>query len=485
MPVRITCPTCNSSYAIDDNLRGKRIVCRQCSKPMQIPGPSAVVKPPQPAQNASQSKPAVNGSKPKPAPAKAVAAPAQKTAPAGERPTARAASAECGSPRQLKKRPAKARGNLPILLFVGGGLAALFVLLIGAIGVVVVLTWKPATQPIPTAHVVKRPELKAPADVNAVEDQPVVQQPPDHPPEAKVTPTPNPKSAPPPPQDPPKSVVEDKPNPPSTGGGGQANGQILALKPYWGARPMTLKTNAKIKRTTPDSPDLDFTMSENVAIAETMVAQRQGLVELRMRCQSYLTSMPQKFVIPNGEGMLNQSVPEIRFIHDDLLIDAKNMVTKNAIDLSMLVTMKAPAKVQTDLTELNNQIQKSLESLSVPLPGRPVQPGETWKAKRPMPIQINELGSSAMIDVIFTFQGVEQHLGRLQGVIAIAGLARDKVSGGTLTGKITGSAYFDLTACQFSEVHVKGDVVVSDGKRGQKAACHWTESWSVCWARNC
>ena len=37
MPIQITCPACKSKYTISDDLRGKKIRCRQCDKPLLVP----------------------------------------------------------------------------------------------------------------------------------------------------------------------------------------------------------------------------------------------------------------------------------------------------------------------------------------------------------------------------------------------------------------------------------------------------------------
>src|SRR5215208_164853 len=37
MSLRITCPACKISYTVDDELRGKKIRCRECDKPLNIP----------------------------------------------------------------------------------------------------------------------------------------------------------------------------------------------------------------------------------------------------------------------------------------------------------------------------------------------------------------------------------------------------------------------------------------------------------------
>jgi hypothetical protein len=38
MPIRITCPSCKAAYPIANELRGKRIRCRECDRPLVIPG---------------------------------------------------------------------------------------------------------------------------------------------------------------------------------------------------------------------------------------------------------------------------------------------------------------------------------------------------------------------------------------------------------------------------------------------------------------
>lgn len=40
MALRITCPSCQASYNVGDDARGKRIACRECGEPMRIPGSS-------------------------------------------------------------------------------------------------------------------------------------------------------------------------------------------------------------------------------------------------------------------------------------------------------------------------------------------------------------------------------------------------------------------------------------------------------------
>src|SRR5437763_1613920 len=37
MPIQISCPGCKASYAVDDELGGKKIRCRKCEAPVAVP----------------------------------------------------------------------------------------------------------------------------------------------------------------------------------------------------------------------------------------------------------------------------------------------------------------------------------------------------------------------------------------------------------------------------------------------------------------
>ncbi len=41
MPIRVTCPSCDSSYPVDDSQRGKTVRCRECAAPIGVPAAAA------------------------------------------------------------------------------------------------------------------------------------------------------------------------------------------------------------------------------------------------------------------------------------------------------------------------------------------------------------------------------------------------------------------------------------------------------------
>ena len=111
-------------------------------------------------------------------------------------------------------------------------------------------------------------------------------------------------------------------------------------------------------------PDLDFNIRVNAKMTETMVAQRQGGADMRMRYMRYEIGVPTKLMSPNEGDRIKRMVQLIGIVHADLMIDDNNNLKKNTVDLG-----KSPNDARADLKDLHQQIQESLESLSVPLPG--------------------------------------------------------------------------------------------------------------------
>ena len=37
MSVRVTCPKCDASFAVDDKMRGKKVYCKKCERPILVP----------------------------------------------------------------------------------------------------------------------------------------------------------------------------------------------------------------------------------------------------------------------------------------------------------------------------------------------------------------------------------------------------------------------------------------------------------------
>ena len=236
---------------------------------------------------------------------------------------------------------------------------------------------------------------------------------------------------------------------------------LLVLKHYWGARPLILSSSAKIKLISAAAPEVDFTMNTKATMTETMVSQRESLADLRMRYLKYDVGLPTELMTPQNDAQIKRAIQMIGAVHADLTVDDKNNLKKNTVDVSLV---KQP--FQKELTDLHGQLQQSMEMLSVPLPGRTVKPGETWTAKRPLMVFTGQRGDKTTMDVTYTFQGVRQQNGQSKGVVTMVGQAKGRpvAVGFSVTGRVTGTAYLDLTAFQVSSAVVHTKVNMGDNK---------------------
>jgi S1-C subfamily serine protease len=121
MAVRITCPSCKVSYPVDDEVRGKRILCIHCDRPLQVPAASAKAAAPTAPVKAAPPAP--------PAPKHAVQ-------PARAKPAPRPVTAAEDEDEPRVRRAAPPKGGISPLIFVGCGVVVLLVLVGGAVAVV-------------------------------------------------------------------------------------------------------------------------------------------------------------------------------------------------------------------------------------------------------------------------------------------------------------------------------------------------------------
>jgi S1-C subfamily serine protease len=122
MPVRITCPSCQISYPVDDALRGKRVLCIHCDRPMQIPAAASKAAPPSPVKAAPAVQPALKNA----------------VRPAKVKPASRAVTPLDDDPDEPRgrRRAAPAKRSIAPLVWVGCGALVLLVLVGGAAAVI-------------------------------------------------------------------------------------------------------------------------------------------------------------------------------------------------------------------------------------------------------------------------------------------------------------------------------------------------------------
>ena len=104
-----------------------------------------------------------------------------------------------------------------------------------------------------------------------------------------------------------------------------------------------------------------------------------------------------------------------------------------------------PQESKGVLAAITEQIIDCVDALSVPLPGKLVQPLETWKAKRVIWVGPPEVSVPVQADLQYTFMGSRTLKGRPEGTIDIQGTLGKHPKGKLdVSGTVSGEAVFDL-----------------------------------------
>jgi S1-C subfamily serine protease len=162
---------------------------------------------------------------------------------------------------------------------------------------------------------------------------------------------------------------------------------------------------------------------------------------------------------------LQHVAPNVKFLACNRAVDGRGAVKKDLVDANQL--QPAPPALQPEFIAFGDQMVKFLQGLEVALPGEEVQPGQTWKASRPLPIDptwrvLGVLPSplwgaaeSESVDVKFTYAGVRTVNGVEQAVLNLEGetVAQPGRSGGA-RGRLSGTAVLDLATGQVVEEEV-------------------------------
>jgi predicted Zn finger-like uncharacterized protein len=157
--------------------------------------------------------------------------------------------------------------------------------------------------------------------------------------------------------------------------------------------------------------------------------------------------------------------PNMPFLASTRIVDGQGTSTKDDVDSNLI--QSAPIQDRRDLFAYGEQLEKFLQGLEVALPDKQVQPGETWKARRPLPyddtwkvmgvlpLPIWASVESDSLEVTYTYAGLRTVNGAEQAVINFKGKAvqqpgRPVGSGGLLSG----TAVVDLATGQVVEEEV-------------------------------
>ncbi len=155
---------------------------------------------------------------------------------------------------------------------------------------------------------------------------------------------------------------------------------------------------------------------------------------------------------------LRYIVPNLKVLADNLVVDPQG--TTQQYGFSMQVK-DADAPAKPHLLAFQQDVERFLQALDVPLPGKEVQPGETWSALRPLPIdgtwkamgflvpQVWAVAENESVDVTYTYEGLR---GADRAVIRFRGQQVPQPSGLSAPAvPVTGLAVVDLPTGQVVE----------------------------------
>lgn len=141
----------------------------------------------------------------------------------------------------------------------------------------------------------------------------------------------------------------------------------------------------------------------------------------------------------------------MRLVGEVLTVDSQGNPVANDADYS-----RVPEDRRHEVVGFHELIQESLEALAITLPNKMVVPGETWKARRPLPFDRAGRLQSGAVDVTYTYEGSKERKGYHVAQVSVEGLAHGP-SGReqAVRGELYGYALVDLATGQVLRAEVE------------------------------
>jgi S1-C subfamily serine protease len=202
---------------------------------------------------------------------------------------------------------------------------------------------------------------------------------------------------------------------------------------------------------------IDGQLAENTRTVDNKGTAAIRLDYLKMNMDVTMDGKPS-----NSNNRMQQSLPFLKDMIGDLRIDRQGNVLENKLDVT-----KVPQNARDGLTNVGDQVQQTIEALTVPLPGNEVKPGQTWTAQRSLPIDTAGKYDTGIMDMKYTYLGVRSRNGRDEAVISLSGTVRAR-QGVTqyISGKTNGTAVVDvatgLVTLAIASVDVDLDMTVNN-----------------------
>jgi hypothetical protein len=131
-----------------------------------------------------------------------------------------------------------------------------------------------------------------------------------------------------------------------------------------------------------------------------------------------------------------------------------------------------PKDTRDALGDVSDQVLETLELLSVPLPDRKLEAGQTWKAHRDFQIGSGMIAVAAQGELVYTYRGVQVRGGKEVVLVRIEGTVKGRRGAGAdVGGSVTGGAVIDpeTGVVLHADAAVKADVDFAMARKPAKA----------------
>lgn len=205
---------------------------------------------------------------------------------------------------------------------------------------------------------------------------------------------------------------------------------------------------------------LDGQLAEN-----TRTVDNQGTAAIRLDYVKMSMDVTMDGKPSNSNNRMQQALQSLGQMNGDIRIDKQGNVLENKLDLT-----KVPAGARDGLSNVGDQVQQTLETLTIPLPGNMVNPGQSWNAQRSLPIDAAGKYDAGIIDMKYTYLGVRSRNGREEAVVSINGVVRARQGVKQyISGKTHGSAVIDIATGLVTQAMATVEVDLDLALNGQPA----------------
>jgi S1-C subfamily serine protease len=233
---------------------------------------------------------------------------------------------------------------------------------------------------------------------------------------------------------------------------------VLALRQAQGRVPVQLKSTANYRLEVGDEKST-YLQNIETRLIENTTTVGPGGARVLLTVDKFAIGLSEDGEAPETSRRFQEAVKrDVGGLVLDLQVAPSGELTSRRTDLS-----RVPQASREYLDSFGDQILQSFDTTVVPLPGGQLQPGQSWRGRRQMPLlNASKVGrQGAAVDMTYTYRGVRQARGRDVAVVDLSGSMTSLVREARVVGKVSGVAQLDLQTGVTLDVKALGEVTVS------------------------